>query len=76
MEAAAIVHTRWAALLTAPAILFPPVFLIDLYYWLNDFGQNLDPNAALSNAIDPFTPPVLGVGVIGQFRTIAISGIG
>ena len=51
-------------------------FLVDLYLWLDHFGQNLDPDAALSNAIAPFTPPVLGVGVIGQFRTIAIPGAG
>jgi nitrous oxidase accessory protein len=76
LEGAAHVHTRWAALLAAPAILFPAFFLADLYYWLNDFGRNLDPTAALSNAIKPFTPPVLGTGAIGQFRTIASAGPG
>jgi copper chaperone NosL len=76
VEGAAIVRTRWAALLTLPAILFPAFFLGDLAFWLNNFGQNLDPHAALSNAIEPFTPPVLGVGVIGQFRTIAYPGTG
>ncbi len=76
VEGAVYVHTRWAALLAAPAILFPAFFLADLYYWLHDFGQNLDPHAALSNAIKPFTPPVLGVGTIGQFRTIASPGPG
>jgi hypothetical protein len=76
VEGAAFVHTRWAALLSLPAILFPAFFLGDLYFWLDHFGQNLDPNAALSNAIEPFTPPVLGVGVIGQFRTIAYPGTG
>ena len=73
---AAIVRTKWAALLTLPAILFPAFFLGDLAFWLNNFGQNLDPAAPLSNAIEPFTPPVLGVGVIGQFRTIAYPGTG
>jgi hypothetical protein len=76
VEGAAIVRTKWAALLTLPAIVFPAFFLGDLYFWLHNFGQNLDPNAALSNAIEPFTPPVLGVGVIGQFRTIAYPGTG
>ncbi|RMH29572.1 MAG: cytochrome C [Planctomycetota bacterium] len=76
VEGAGYLHTRWAALLTAPVILFPPFFLLDLYYWLSTFGQNLDPNAPLSNAIDPFTPPVLGVGEIGQFRTVAEPGPG
>jgi copper chaperone NosL len=76
VEGAAIIRTKWAALLTLPAILFPAFFLGDLYFWLHNFGQNLDPNAALSNAIEPFTPPVLGVGMIGQFRTIAWPGAG
>lgn len=76
MEAATLIHTRWAALLVMPVILFPPFFLIDLYFWLNHFGQNLDPAAPLSGAIKPFTPPVLGVGDIGQFRTIASAGPG
>ncbi|MHC4446324.1 MAG: cytochrome C [Planctomycetota bacterium] len=76
IEGAAYVHTKWAALLSLPAILFPVFFLADLHYWLDNFGQNLDPNAALSNAIAPFTPPVLGVGVIGQFKTIAMPGPG
>jgi copper chaperone NosL len=68
---AIIVHSRWAALLVAPAMTFPAAFLLDLYFWLSHFGQNLDPKAALSSSIKPFTPPVLGEGVIGQFRTVA-----
>lgn len=74
--AAIIVHTKWAALLALPALLFPAFFLGDLYIWLRNFGQNLDPTAALSNAIEPFTPPVLGEGLIGQFRTIASADSG
>ena len=69
--AAIFIHTKWAALLALPALLFPLIFLADLYFWLRNFGQNLDPTAALSNTIEPFTPPVLGEGLIGQFRTIA-----
>ena len=65
------VHTKWAVLLALPALLFPIFFLADLGYWLRNFGQNLDPTAALSNTIEPFTPPVLGEGLIGQFRTVA-----
>jgi hypothetical protein len=70
------VHTRWAALLALPAILFPAVFLGDLAYWLRDFGHNLDPKAPLSGAIKPFTPPVLGEGKVGQFSTVAEPDIG
>lgn len=74
--AAIFIHSPWAALLSLPAILIPPVFLADLYFWLSNFGQNLDPNAALSNAIEPFTPTILGEGVIGQFKTIAYADVG
>ncbi len=76
VDAAVFVRTHWAAVLAFPAIVFPPFFLLDLYFWLNHFGQNLDPTAALSNAIAPFTPPLLGTGVIGQFKTIASAGPG
>lgn len=73
---AIFIHSPWSALLTLPAILLPPVFLADLYYWLNNFGQNLDPTAALSSAVKPFTPTILGEGVIGQFRTVAFADFG
>lgn len=76
IEASMFIHSRWAALLLLPVILFPGIFLADLYYWLNLFGQNLDPTAPLSSSIKPFTPPPLGEGVIGQFKTIAWMGSG
>jgi hypothetical protein len=76
MESAMFIHSRWAALLLLPAIVFPAFFLADLYYWLNLFGQNLDPSAPLSSSIKPFTPPALGVGEIGQFKTVAWQGVG
>jgi hypothetical protein len=74
--AAVFIHSPWSALLSLPAILLPPVFLADLYFWLNHFGQNLDPRAALSNSVDPFTPTLLGEGVIGQFKTVAYADFG
>jgi len=76
VAAAIYIHSPWAALLSLPAILFPLIFLGDLFFWLNNFGQNLDPNAALSNAIKPFTPTILGPGFIGQFKTVAYADIG
>jgi hypothetical protein len=76
VEGAVHVHSPWAALLILPTIVFPPFFLADLWYWLHTFGQNLDPSAPLSKAIKPFTPPILGVGVIGQFKTVAYAGPG
>jgi hypothetical protein len=65
--AAIFIHSKWAALLALPAVLYPFIFIADMYYWLRNFGQNLDPTAALSNYIEPFTPTVLGEGLIGQF---------
>jgi hypothetical protein len=74
--AAIYVHTKWVVPLVLPAILLPVVFLLDLQYWLRDFGLNLDETAALSSAIDPFVPKVLGSGMIAQFETIAKPGVG
>ena len=68
--AAAFVHSKWAALLTLPALLLPAFFLADLQFWLANFGLNLDPNAALSSSVDPFVPPVLWTGTIAQFSTV------
>lgn len=76
IELAAFIHSKWAVLLTIPAIAFPVVFLVDLQYWMAHFGQNLDPNAPLSSAVKPFTPTVLGEGGIGQFQTYAELGMG
>lgn len=67
---------RWTWLLSIPALTFPFVFLADLAFWMTNYGQNLDPYAPLSSAIQPFTPPILGEGVIGQFSTIANVDIG
>ncbi|MBE7551259.1 MAG: cytochrome C [Anaerolineales bacterium] len=74
--AAVFIHSPWSLLLSLPAVLIPPVFLADLFFWLNHFGQNLDPRAALSNSVEPFTPAILGEGVIGQFRTVAYADFG
>lgn len=74
--AAIYIHNRWAGLLAMPALLFPLGFLGDLYYWLRRFGTNLDPRAPLSSAIDPFVPPVLGRGAVGQFSTVALPDAG
>lgn len=74
--AAVFVHTWWAALLALPALLLPVIFLLDLQFWLANFGTNLDPTAALSSSVDPFIPPVLGEGIIAQFSTWAEPAIG
>ncbi len=76
LELAGYIHNRWTVLFAAPVILFPAVFLIDLHLWMKHFGTNLDPDAPLSSAIDPFVPPILGTGVVGQFKTVATPGVG
>lgn len=76
LEFASWIHNRWAALLVLPAILFPAVFLLDLHLWMSHFGMNLDPDAPLSNAVEPFVPPILGTGMVGQFKTVASPGTG
>ncbi|MEZ4672222.1 MAG: cytochrome C [Anaerolineae bacterium] len=67
----AFLRRRWLWVLSLTVVVFPFVFLGDLAYWMNNYGQNLDPYAPLSSAIAPFTPPIIGEGVIGQFRTVA-----
>ena len=69
--AAVYVHSPLALLLCVPAILYPAFFLGDLYFWMRNFGMNLDKRAPLSNSIKPFVPPLLGDGKIGQFVTTA-----
>lgn len=74
--AAAVWRRRWTWLLAIPALAFPVVFLVDLGLWMRYYGQNLDPYAPLSSAIQPFVPPILGEGVIGQFKTVAYVDVG
>lgn len=73
---AIFIHNRKALWLALPGLVFPAVFLGDLYFWLRNFGTNLDPRAPLSSSIKPFVPPVLGVGHVGQFATVATPGAG
>lgn len=74
--AAAFLRPRWAALLALPLVTFPPVFALDLYYWLYRAGHELDRTAALSSSIRPFTPTLLGTGRVGQFATTATFDVG
>ena len=74
--AALVVHSRWVVLLVLPALVFPIVFMVDLQYWLWDFGHHLDPKAPLAAAVGEFTPPLFGPAKIAQFETLALPGIG
>ncbi len=69
--AAVFIHNRWAALLALPAVIYPLIFLGDLFFWLYNYGHSLDPRAPLSASVKPFTPTILGEGMVGQFRTTA-----
>jgi hypothetical protein len=73
---ASTIHSRWAIVLALPALLFPLFFLVDLQLWLYYYGHTLDKTAALSSAIKPFTPRALGLGLIGQFKTLATIELG
>lgn len=70
--ASIFIHNPCALLLTWPVILYPVIFLLDLWFWMRKFGTELDPKAPFSGAIEPFVPPILGEGVVGQFKTNAI----
>jgi hypothetical protein len=76
LVAGVFVHNQWAALLAIPALVYPLIFLADLWYILYQYGHSIDPKSALGGAIQPFTPPIFGEGKIGQFGTVATPGIG
>jgi hypothetical protein len=76
LMAGVFVHNQWAGVLSLPVLGFPVVFIADLWWILYQYGHSIDPTSALGGAIDPFTPPILGVGKIGQFGTIASFEIG
>jgi len=61
----------WQVVARIPIIIYPAVFVADLYGWLYYAGHSLDPNAALSSSIKAFTPHIIGIGTIGQFSTDA-----
>jgi len=62
------------SLFALPALIFPIAFIADLFYWLYNFGHNLDPHAPIK--FTPFTPKLVGEGIIGQFSTVGTFGIG
>ena len=68
---AILVHNQWAAFLSLPVMLYPVVFVGDLYFWLRLFGQNLDSTAPLSSSVEPFTQPLMGTKAIANFVTSA-----
>ena len=73
---AAFIPRKWSIWLTLPGLVFPVIFLAELYWWLADSGLNLDPKAPLNQSIKPFIPPILGEGRIAQFNANASFQIG
>ena len=45
--AAIFIHTKWVVLLALPALFYPIVFVADMYFWLRNFGLNLNPTGRL-----------------------------
>jgi Na+/proline symporter len=61
-------------ILYLPIMGFPAAFVVIFYIWLYRFGHEL--NTAAPMRLKPFTPTILGTGIIGQFSTFAIPGLG
>lgn len=77
IAAAAFVRSRVAAIVLAlPALIVPLFFLGDMGGWLAYAGTHLDPHAALSSSVSPWTPPLFGSGGVGQFHTDSAFGLG
>lgn len=73
MLALAATHaSKWRWVLALPAISLPVFFVADLASWLHYAGHHLDPHAALSGAVAPWTPNLFGPGGVGQFHTLAV----
>lgn len=53
---------------------FPLAFTSIFQLWLYKFGHDLNPAAPVR--LTPFTPVILGEGIIGQFTTYAVPGSG
>lgn len=70
------VRGKTRMLLALPAMLLPIFFIVDLAAWLYYAGHHLDPHAALSSSVTPWTPHLLGVGGVGQFQTVSSFGLG
>ena len=74
--AAVFIGNKWAGLLALPVLAYPLVFIADLWFILYTYGHSVDPQSALGGAIQPFTPPIMGEGKIGQFGTTSSFQLG
>jgi hypothetical protein len=71
---AIFIHSPWSLLVSFPAVLLPVVFLADLYFWLRNFGQDLDLHSPFT--IERSAPAIVGDGIIGPFRTTGYVDLG
>ena len=69
--AAVYIHNQYAALLSLPAVVFPVVFLLDLYYWLRQLGTEI-PSA--SNGL--IVPRLSGTAQVGSHTIVTSLGSG
>ncbi len=67
---------RFGWLLSLPTALIAPFFVGDMMVWMQYAGNHLDPHAALSSSVSPWTPNFLGPGGVGQFHTFGMFDIG
>ncbi len=73
--AALFIRSRWIKGLVALAVWAAPVgMLLDMQWWLYQYGHDLDPTAALR--LEPFTPKVVGTTKVMNFHTDTMVGVG
>lgn len=61
-------RTRTRLISVAAAASLPIVLLVDLQYWLYNYGHDIKPGAALH--VDPFTPKVIGTTKVMNFHSV------
>jgi nitrous oxidase accessory protein len=66
----------WRALLLAPVIVLPLIFLADLNYWMKVGTNHRDPDAALNLTVKDIDTKVVGRYQVGQFSVDAILSAG
>ena len=72
---AAVVGTLSSVVdIIAMSVYFGLFSLWSFWYKLNYYGKNLDPRASVN--VDPFTPPVFGSKMVGQFEVWSYPALG
>ena len=66
----------WLTVLTSAFILFGIVSMVDFYFWLYDYGHNLNPAAAIIVPGQSYQPPLLGFKQLLNFGVYSIPDTG